>query len=275
MFVDRRALKRHLVWTLVRRFCLHFGGLSDVRTTGTKKGMSWWCPTWHTPVCYSRPVPGRAKMISLTACFRMPRSTSHGRRVPPIMKFDEKCGVYDRRLAHDVAHACHETIEMCGLPGLSGVRTTGSPTLAGCSACTGGALHCHRPPALLWHVLMTCFQMCARWLSQGCKMEKVQRCCLNLCGLLVLVVVLLRGLLGRLSTNGLLRLRRCWPQNIGICFGDMLGVTLGILLLQSLRLKGCCTSSCKLFVPALVPLTFLIPCIILLVFSLWLLCWHC
>ena len=81
---------------------------------------------------------------------------------------------------------------------------------------------------------------------------------LSRCGRPVLVVVLLCGLLGRVSTNGLLRLQCCWPQNIGSCFGDMPGVILGIPLLQSVRLKGCCTSSCKQFVPALVPLTFLI-----------------
>jgi hypothetical protein len=97
------------------------------------------------------------------------------------MKLGEEFCAHDRRPACDVVRACHEVIEACGLPGLSGVRINGSPTLAGCSVLlakhlllyTGNALLGRRPPALLWRVLLTCFQICTHWLfPKGAKWRR-------------------------------------------------------------------------------------------------------
>ena len=147
----------------------------------------------------------------------MPLPNLDGMWAHPVMKLGEEFCVHDRRPACDVVRACHEVVEVCGLPGLSGVRINGSPTLAGCSVLlakhlllyTGAALLGRRPPVLLWHVLLTCFQICTLWLPPRVQNGEGPALLLSLCGLLVLVAVLLCGLLGKVSTNGLLRLQCC------------------------------------------------------------------
>ena len=73
----------------------------------------------------------------------MPLPNLDGMWAHPVMKLGEEFCVHDRRPACDVVRACHEVVEVCGLPGLSGVRINGSPQrLQGVACCWQNTFCC-------------------------------------------------------------------------------------------------------------------------------------
>ena len=93
-------------------------------------------------------------------------------RGDPITKLGEDFCAIDRRSAADVVLACRETLVAGSLPGLGDIHVLGGSSLVLSASLlakhvllyTGRALCLRRPPAVLWFVLRTCFQICTHWL---------------------------------------------------------------------------------------------------------------